>query len=57
MFRVLKWDLQKITQKRCYSTLQSISVRAVIKTWGPLGFPLATMNTVPRYFHKKIEEK
>ena len=35
MFRVLKWDLQKITQKRCYSTLQSISVRAVIKTWGP----------------------
>ena len=57
MFRVLKRDLQKITQKRCYSTLQSISVRAVIKTNGGQGFPPATMNMVPSYFRKKIEEK
>jgi len=34
----------------------SVPLRSVIKRWGQ-GFPLATMNVGPSYFHRKIEEK
>ena len=39
--------------------LHFFKIRAVIKSWGNWGpgFPLATMNVVPGYFHWKIEEK
>ena len=33
-----------------------LPLSTVIKRWGR-GFPPATMNVVPGYFHRKIEEK
>ena len=46
-----------VQSETCYPLTKYLhNVRAVIKRWGP-GISLASMNVVPGYFHRKIEDK